>query len=1405
MTHRLAGLLVLVTAAACGGGASSAPTVATVVPVRGPVSITDGRDGAATRAHAERRVAAGGTVDAGDGARAILHHDGGAFLLLDGASAVAYLDAEVLRLTRGRLWVDATPAGALTVILPHGRVTVAEAAASVAVDPSSGAADVYVATGEVFYRGPAGEGQVARGEALHLGKDAAEAVPADLWTDWTGGLADPTPPVAVDGDRVGVLTGRPAGALGQARTPLALRSHRISVDLEGDLVRTELVQRFFNARSDAQDTSWSLRLPEGAVLQRVAVDLGGGFVDAEVGVVDLADPDDAAARGHRGALLHFAPPTTSVRRVVWDGPNRLRVQLSPVAPGQLVGIRVETTGWLPRQGDRRRLVVPLAPGDGAPPAIGELGVTVDLAGAGPLAGVRASAGAEVDGTTVRLKRSDARPTADLYVDLVDARPPPGDIARAQVVRGPAPVRGGDDVGRDDDGDAAFVHLAIPTEGLATDAGLATAGAADADGSPPGPDLVLLVDGSAGTDPADLELAQAVVATLLRQLGDDRQVAVRVADVAARPLPSTPEAFAPVSEELVQDVVEALAVQRPAGGTDLGRVFGEAAALAATRPDAVVVYVGDGTPTTGALTAEALRRQLAMLPNGVRLFGVAVGPDARVRLLTDLLGEDAVRRVADRASGTRAALELLGEIARPTFTAVQLELGETAERILPGARLVHVPAGDVLRVVARLRGALPSTVAVAARTRDGGTVRRAFQVADIPPGGAAADIPRRWAARRMDHLVADGAGREAIAALGVRFGLLSPWTGWTVGGGRGGGYVPVRFVDPDPRDVLGPESATEVILGDAGDGWRRRARGATTQVAPPAIGLEATWPARPRSAPAGPVAGDGGIATAGVRGALDRGDAGPRSCFERARTIDGAFRGSVQVEVTVDGRGVVTGVRALSGVDDRPGVTACVLAEVRGLPFPATGVPRTTVTHTFSFTDLEVVDARDDGCSVASREPLAVRRQVWRERLADEGGVSWAVRVWHDAGEACELRSWGARRALLSLMLAHAGSTGGQLSLYRALENDRAAADWLRRAILRRLQRPEDVAAARSVLGVDADVDWRVFGREWAADDDPEARLALVRRWLAVVPGDIDLRLRAVSLLFATGQDAEARTVARALQADPLADARVLGALGERWIAEGERDEAYRVLSEIVEHAPVDPAARRRLGDLFLVHGFTEDAIREYRTLVRLRPDAPEAVLLLARALARGGRLDEALRLAADLAEGAEPGDGATVAAAAQLWSTVQLARAAVAHADDPVRARRLAARRRKDGVLRDPPDVLVALTWAHPDDAPELGFRFGDDEDDGFDDADLGGATVGLRAVRLRDRPDGETLHLEVDRGDPEGTAAPRDRPLTGTLLVVARPFTRTEAIRVAEVVLPPGDRRATYVLSPDDALDSRE
>lgn len=453
----------------------------------------------------------------------------------------------------------------------------------------------------------------------------------------------------------------------------------------------------------------------------------------------------------------------------------------------------------------------------------------------------------------------------------------------------------------------------------------------------------------------------------------------------------------------------------------------------------------------------------------------------------------------------------------------------------------------------------------------------------------------------------------------------------------------------------------------------------------------------------------------------------RSCYEQRLASSPDLAGRVAVRFTIGATGQVSRSDVASSTLGNPQTEQCVAGVVRQIQFPAPeGGGVVQVTYPFTFQNDEGTTTtttttvtttvqrwnqrthQPRRCSDAADQPLSEREALWTERLRDAGSVHGWVRVYHRAIRDCEAPTWRNRRALLRLMVRASGGVARMIALHRAMRG-RAARQYLRSVIFRRVRTPDDLRMVRAHFGVSSAVDWELIEQLLERARGLDGRIRVLRQLLGLYPrtaglsttypDSFELKLRLLSALEEAGRLAEARRLAHELRSDPLADAGVRTTVGEMYLRLDDEAEARRVFSEIVEFAPYDAAARRRLGDLYRAHGWFEEAYRQYQTLAEIRPDDPSVSLLLAQAAAGAGRTDEAIRLEQRLAETAAPGSAAGLARIAILWSSVRFAklRRAAREADDGERLSALLARMRRSGVLREAGALRISLTWSHPD------------------------------------------------------------------------------------------------------------
>ncbi len=737
-------LLAIPALVTCGPDAARIAdrTTAIAEAIRPSVSVApEGDDDDPAPLLGRRRLAVGEKVTTDEAGRALVSVDTGAAILLAGDGEVVVTESGV-RLGRGRAWIDVPEGASLELETEKGSVTAR--GAGMGVDVRGGRTVVYVAQGEALYRQDRKRGLVRAGQSLVLASDEPRVSNEALWDDWTGGLAVPGPREA-GAEGVGEIYARLPDQLGEARWPLVVRSLDVRVEIQGDLAVTEVDQTFFNPASETVEGMYRIRTPEGALLQRFAVDRGSQLVDSVV-------KEQALAQQQYQEQV-YAGSTEDPALLEWEAPDLYRARIYPIQAGASRRIVIRYAQWIGRSGEARTYRYPIGRG----PRMQEMSIEVDLAQAGTK-NVRANLGARVDGDRVSLYRSDYQPQADFWIDLFSE-----DRAAGRAWRAPhEPPLSMERQPDADEADYFFAQLFPTPERLE---------------APEALDVVLLVDLSAGTDATRLELARQFVEVVLHHLEEKDRLAVVAADLGMHGIGGSEARLAPADDAHKEAILEALAREPAGGATDLGAALADAAALLDPARPGAVVYVGDAIPTVGELELPALLARLGRLPRPPRLYGVAIGAEARLELLEGLVrGGGLAVRVEGRKEAAEQALRILSHLSRPVLTDVRVDLGSGIDRVYPRAA-VSVVVGEPLDVVGRVREDLPSEIVV--KGKSGGRAfeqRIAVKTETIADSG---DLRLRWASERLRQLLAEGGGREAIAEVGTRYGLLTPFTSFYI--------------------------------------------------------------------------------------------------------------------------------------------------------------------------------------------------------------------------------------------------------------------------------------------------------------------------------------------------------------------------------------------------------------------------------------------------------------------------------------------------------------------------------------------------------------------------------------------------------------------------------------------------
>jgi hypothetical protein len=581
------------------------------------------------------------------------------------------------------------------------------------------------------------------------------------WTaafDETARLAEDIP------QGVGSLVARAAGSKIDRQT-LRLTEQTVNVTISGRIARTEIEQAFHNDSGQTLEGIYQFPLPSDASISDLQLLVGDTWMRGEMlekqrareifrQIVDATVPRDPA-------LLQ------------WEQGGVFKLNIFPIPGKGERRIKIAYTQVLPTVGQSLRYRYPMGGSGATATEIGDFqfNVTIDDAGldAGSLAEVstpmaelqRREGQGELQ---LSMRERDYQPTHELGVDI----PLPREQSRVLAA-----------THRDRDGQGYFMLTLRPELALA------------AERKPV--HYAFVLDRSHGTSPELWTAAEGMTKAMLATLEPDDRFTILACDTACDRLDGGLRAASETNT--VSDVDRFLDRQVLAGASDIGNMLeragesldGRGGAASSGEVERVVVYMGDGAPTSGALTPDELGAlalgELAQL----RIQAVALGARSDLLVLDNLVRQSGgdLLRVDARDDLDNVARELRLRAQVPVARDLALELPSGLTDVYPKA----IPAlrpGDTLTLVGKLSDGdasmLRGDVRLHGRNSAGGFEDR-FQImldaeySKAGQGAVHAHLPRTWAAQEITHLTQTqgAAASERIVALSREYNVLSRFT------------------------------------------------------------------------------------------------------------------------------------------------------------------------------------------------------------------------------------------------------------------------------------------------------------------------------------------------------------------------------------------------------------------------------------------------------------------------------------------------------------------------------------------------------------------------------------------------------------------------------------------------------
>ncbi len=565
---------------------------------------------------------------------------------------------------------------------------------------------------EITATGDLGQ-RIAFGEGFDREKDEGEGPPPGL----------------------GELRARKPGSKDEIEGAVRLARHDVKARIAGAMARTEIDETFVNTTDRELEGVWRFPLPQGARLERLALEVDGKLVEGEFvdarraagiwrGVIQQATP---LAPRPAEEIVWVPGPWRDPALLEWQRGGRAELKIVPSPRKGTRRVVLAYTQHVEPSGGVRRYVYPLAARAGSAP-IDEASFDVRVVGGDPAAGVRARGydlvAATPEGSdpaapaSLAMSRSAFTPSGDLVVEYATT----DRATEASAVAFAAPGGQGED---------AFVAIALRPR---LPARIAERGR----------DQVLVVDTGRAMFGERLRRASRLAVELAQQMDRRDRLAVLACDLECRAMPGGWHA---PGAACAHDVDAFLAGATADGATDLVGAVHAAAEVPgrAGDHDLRVVLLSDGVATAGVRGASRVSAEVAAHLSDPRaqVVAVPIGSDADVDTLSEIAqggGGTVVPYGAGQALEA-AALDVLSATYGATLRDVELTLPDGLHDLAPGV-IRPLRAGTETILAARMKGDHAAGDIVLRGKLAGETFEARWPV-DV---SATADEGNAWAAR-----------------------------------------------------------------------------------------------------------------------------------------------------------------------------------------------------------------------------------------------------------------------------------------------------------------------------------------------------------------------------------------------------------------------------------------------------------------------------------------------------------------------------------------------------------------------------------------------------------------------------------------------------------------------------------
>jgi Ca-activated chloride channel family protein len=727
-------------------------------------------------------VSAGSMIKSGRGARAWLSVDAATSLDLGEQSAVVFAtngdvevhsgSAVIRRLGAGEPAADdkkKSDAEPMRLVF-GGR--------SAEIDPRAGAnvtvrarsadeATVSVQKGKLTLRSGGQTTMLLAGETVQLVKGRPPERMASFVSVETRPRVPPNLQIANDTAPVRGLGKMTARVPGQNEVVGGVRlvAHDVHVVVRDGVARTEVEEVFHNDTSRVLEGRYVFPLPTDASISRLALwvndkPVEGEIVEKKRAAAIFKNIVDDTVRPRDPALLE------------WVSGGDFSLKIFPLPPKGSRKVRLAYDQVLKESGGRVRYVYPLSAGADRATQIDDftfhLVATDTRSKVDDVETPRYASAIRGGGEAIDVSYSAKQfvPGDDFVVSYARAADPDAEVSAYVPSWGELRGAGLDGAARGAEG-AGYVALR-----LAADLPL--------DFSPAHVrrDRAIVIDTSHSQSKETLAGEAKLAEGLVRQMDDDEKFVVLACDSACATFPEA--GLAAPNEASISGLSRWLGERAPRGSSDVAGALLDAAHRLAPNGAGQIVYVGDGSPTSGELSADQVaarvRRVLVDRKIDLRLLGMGRALDEIVMPSLALSLGATYEEVMTGDPLSRRIDAIAMALRSPVIKAARFELPGTFAEVYP-SRLRNLRLGEQVILVARLSGNEPGEVKLSGELegRAYTTTKKVRWTEESTRQNPL--VPRLWAAARIAEMEGstDSSAAKNVIDLSKRYHVMSRYT------------------------------------------------------------------------------------------------------------------------------------------------------------------------------------------------------------------------------------------------------------------------------------------------------------------------------------------------------------------------------------------------------------------------------------------------------------------------------------------------------------------------------------------------------------------------------------------------------------------------------------------------------